>query len=368
MAGAAEARRLARATLAALTLVAIAGCARTARLPAPTGERHAAVAPAEPAMTEPPWGARIARVAIHGANPTLEALIRRELSSHVGAPLDQARVADDVRRIHELETFSEVRVETFHVDDGIELSIHVTERLPVLSVRIGGHPDGPAPLLPLAGDAYDPAQVWRAARGIERSLRDRGYLDARVREGSDVTPRGATLRFEVSAGPRFSISRIEFPGAKALSHTELLAALDTHDDHVNAPGKIPRPDLMAPDRLRLSALYYDRGHVNVRVSAPELERDAANSTVVLRLRIDEGPAFHLGRVEFSGALAAPRSIYTQRFGLRSGALFSRLAVQEGLERVHALHRSVKRDALDVRPETEIDTERALVHLKVVVGP
>ncbi len=373
MAREATTRNLRRAALAALAVgvLTLQGCRASTPGGGPATPQAASPPPAaeELPLGAPRWGSLVRKVSVRGARRVEQALILDQMRTRPGSTLVREAVAEDLRRLHALEVFSDIRIEARPDGAGSELVVSVVERRPLARVVVIGLPiaeDSADPFLPRAGDPYDPRQIWRVARGIERTLREAGHLDAVVRERSAEMQADPVVTFDVKPGPRFVLERIEFVGNSALSDARLLQEVDTHEATANAPGKTPRPDLMEVDLLRLVSLYMDHGHINARAAPPELVRDTERGRVVLRVRIDEGPVFQLGRVEISGSPIAPASTYRRLLGVKPGETFSRGKLHDGLERLRALHRDKGKDTLDVRPESEVDLEARRVHLKLVV--
>ena len=72
-------------------------------------------------------GTVIAEVRLEGNRVTREYVIRRELASKVGQPLQLSTLEADVQRLHNLDIFSSIRVEATGGTDGVSLTIRVRE-------------------------------------------------------------------------------------------------------------------------------------------------------------------------------------------------------------------------------------------------
>ena len=71
------------------------------------------------------------------------------------------------------------------------------------------------------GGGFDPASVEDDRRRLERRLRERGHLDARVESEVERGEEGARVRFRSEPGPRYRIGAIVVRGALTLSPEEI---------------------------------------------------------------------------------------------------------------------------------------------------
>jgi outer membrane protein insertion porin family len=317
---------------------------------------------------EPSFGARVLDVEVAGADALPRKLVRAALETRSGEVLDEALVAGDVRRLLALEALSDVRVETETKPGGAIVRFVLVPRH--LVGRVGHRGLDPLPggrWLPLApGEIYDPTRLTRAARGLARELRDSGYLDARVepraRLGSDER---IDVCLRVQPGTRFTVERVDFPGASALSASALRNLLHTEQSKANVAGTPYREDLLERDLLWLSARYYDEGFVQVKVGPPRLERDRAHGRVRVLVPIDEGPRFVVGTVRFRGAEAKNQTMLRGVLGVHEGTTFDRSAIQSGIERLERRYRDAGK-RVSVTPQSAVDAERRRVDLTLVL--
>jgi outer membrane protein insertion porin family len=370
--------RAARA-LSILMAAGLAGC-RLAAPRAATGEQqgrcHGVEEPRAPGGRgvpeglDPPYGARIAEVRIAGTHAALEAMIREAIATREGSILDAASVAKDVRAVHAIGVFEDVRVDAEQGPRGLLVVFRVVERPLVERVVVEGDASAAgASFLPVAGDVYDAGTVARARRDLEGRLRDLGYQDASVRARAPrASPAAVDLCFVVERGPLYRVRRFAFTGNRVLSAAALREAVSTRHGKVNVEGGIYRADLFAADQERIRALAYDRGLLDMEIAAPEVQArrsSPSEGSVDVVIPIDEGPAYHVHALGFRGALAAPRTAYDALVDVRPGDLYVRSKILALVERVKALHQRLGRKDLDVVPETRIEQGRVLLSLHVV---
>lgn len=358
-----------RATCALVVALAAAGCASSAPEPAAAPSRvedtcrDEAERPWEFApLGEPPWGAMIARVEVRGLEHVPSLLARSVLRSRAGAPLDEATLASDLERLEALEVFRSIAVESDTVGNGVVLAFVVEERRRVETVTLEGLQAAPrgrwVPVAP--GELFDPARLHRSARDLEAHLQDSGYRQARVEPRSHERADGRqSVCYRVKRGPRYLIGALDFVGNRDIASAELRALVDTHDETVNAAGKPLREDLLEPDLLRVTALYYERGYLGVRLDPLRLRLDPKRERVDAEIPIEEGPQYRLGKLEIVGAVTGSARAELARLGLESGELFVRSKVSAAIARLEERYRSRGRP-VRVSPETALHPERARV--------
>lgn len=333
--------------------------------PAACGSSLAALhTPISPGWTEIPE-APVAAIRVDGAQTVPDRLVREAIELPVDEPIDAATVRSDIRRILELAVFADVRVHADTSPRGLTVIYEVVERPLVREVHVSGLGEGVEEhrLDAVADEVFVPQRLHRLARKLQSDHRREGYADAVARvRGRRVGSRAVDVCFAVDAGRRWLIEDLEFDGNDRLSDDELHALVETFDGRVNDPGGVYREDLLATDLQRITAAYYDRGMVGVRVSEPRTEwkRDGLH----VRVPIEEGPVYRLDRVTVTGDLDGPPRAYLQLLALRSGDTFSRERVTEGLERIR--ERDADRGTVEVRPTTDIDGESHTIDLEIEV--
>ena len=356
-------RGAARALL--ITAACATGCARELAPPAtpsPCATKPEAVREPElDVWPEPDWGAMVRAVEIRGALSTPVEHARAELGSRVGEPLDESRVAADLRALDALEVFEEVRAESTRERDGVRLVFHVRERRLIGRVEVRGLARVPVGRhLPLAsGELFDPARVRRAAQGLEDHLVESGHLDARVRTEER---RGAVVDvcLRVEAGPRWLVSELAMVGSSGVSERELLALVDDHDGKANRLRAPFRPDLVEPDRLNMLALYFDRGYLGATIGAPRAVRLPRRGALRVEWPVREGGVYRLSSIAFRGAARGREARYQELLGLHRGEVFSRAQVTAGLERLRA------ELGLESPPVPETELDEAMLGVKLVI--
>ncbi len=315
-------------------------------------------------------GARLAAVELTGADGLLHQPLLAGLASRPGAGYDRDAVAADVRRLWDSGAFADVAVFARRLSaGGVALTFAVVQRPLVRRAWLEGDPppSGARRIGGLAGGLYEPARLHRMAARIRESFVRDGHRRAAV--SLQVTPAGSgrvDVCFRSAAGPRYLVDTIEFTGARRMSAAQLVAGIQTHGGAVNAAGAPYREDLLAEDLARVPYLYYDLGHIDVRVGPPQVVTDEALRRLRVVVPVIEGPVYRLRRVSLPGRLAGERRRYLAALGVHAGEPFSRARLVAGMERVQALAHRLTGDTIALVPESKVDTERHLIDLDLEI--
>jgi outer membrane protein insertion porin family len=314
------------------------------------------------------WGdvpvGTVSQIRVRGALTVPERLVREAILLEPNAALDAEVMRDDVGRILALAVFEDVRVHAEVVGGGVVVTYELVERPLVRHVYVDGVGEGVRAdrVERLAGEVFVPRRLHRLGQRLASEHHQEGYSDAVTRvRGRRVGERYVDVCFAVESGPRWLIESFEFEGNESVDDDVLDELVSTYGGRVNAVGGIYREDLLADDLQRVLAAYYDRGHLAVEIGELEIVREEGR--IRIALPIEEGPIYRVGDLGVSGALTAPEADYLRLLGLRSGEIFSRGRVMEGIERIRA--REAPR-AVEITPAVDLDRDRRTVDLEVEV--
>lgn len=120
-----------KSAVSRLTLAGVLAAWTLGAAPPVSGQPAAAAAMSNPSGADAlaPWQGRVVRVIdLEGNRVTRESVIRREIRTAVGRPLDLDTLREDYLRLENLEIFSAVRVEAEDADaDGVRLRLVLKE-------------------------------------------------------------------------------------------------------------------------------------------------------------------------------------------------------------------------------------------------
>jgi outer membrane protein insertion porin family len=373
--------------LAALSFVlALSGCA--AKPPAvATAPKPAPVATAKPPVPPCPEsivaggdpleaagfeGKPVTRVCVVGGSEASRKAAQHAIELHPSDVFSAERLRTDLDAILKLGLFDDAAAYGLRVQQGasVVLLYSVHDRPHVAHIGFeGAKVLGDATLdakLTVPKDApYDAAGASKIALAVREEYRSRGYEAARVvvvTEPVPGSPDHVNVRFKVDEGTQSRFAKLELKGNKKVPEAELrkAAALEAGKPFV-------REELERAAML-VSALYYDRGFVQVRVET-EVGTANAQGIVPAAFMIDEGDVFSISALHVT-KLGAPleKELLDTVVRARPKQLFVRTKIVEDLERVNAFF-AARHQQVTVSPLTEIDPKKKTIDLTFeITGP
>ena len=152
------------------------------------------------------------------------------------------------------------------------------------------------------------------------------------------------------------VSKVQFSGNATVSSDRLRTAIAEYPLFDDAGAIVP--EVLERDLLLISAFYWDRGHVQVKVGAPVISpsRDAVT------IPIEEGPVFTVGSVTVTGDLIGSARANLARVRVRPGVLFSRTRIANDRETLSNFYQDQGYAYVNVLPLTKVDLARKTIGL------
>jgi len=216
------------------------------------------------------------------AGPDIENLI----TIAAGEPFSEKKIDTVLKQVHQTGLFSDIRVLREGETD-VRLTFLLTRRVLTRGIRISGDRaigrqslrEG---LYALRADGpFSDDRMARAADELKEVLRKGGYPEAVVRSRADRDPAqpAVDVTFEVAAGRRYEISRLDIVGTAELPPASLRRLLTSRPGRPYVPNEIESDRTVIKDRM--AQLGYPRAEVLLDKEA----FDDVAGTVAIVLRI-----------------------------------------------------------------------------------
>ncbi|MBC7174063.1 MAG: outer membrane protein assembly factor BamA, partial [Polyangiaceae bacterium] len=299
-------------------------------------------------------------------------------------------VSQDARTLWDLNFFDDIRIEGEpQPNDSIDLIIRLTERPAIARVRYEGNDevndDDMDEVITLRTDAVlSVPEVRRQVTKIRDKYAEEGFFLAEVDYEIRRLPNDKNeveVVFRIREGNEVTVRRIRFLGNRHVSNDDLLGIMQTSEtgffSFISSSDNFNRSHF-DEDVTRLQAWYYDQGYLAMTVGTPRLELTADRQHVDITIPIKEGPRFRVGRVAVSELNDAGEEIdplggrerTLDDLGLDGGEWFNRSAIAQGLQTITRRYRDGGYATMQIEPETELDVNRRIVDIRVVIvrGP
>jgi outer membrane protein assembly factor BamA len=197
---------------------------------------------------------------------------------------------------------------------------------------------------------------------IRAQFQDRGYFTVEVKHVSFKpgdplgNPKPVTIEADVAEGPRYKLADITFLNNHAFSGQRLREVFPLKTGDVFGRSKV------ASGLESLRKLYSKSGYLDF-TAVPETDF-SSNATASLKVSVQEGPQYHMGKLEIAAA-KEPAGRLRLEWKLPEGAVYDRSYLDQYIE--------ANRDLLpagftrqDV--QTVSDCPHALIDLKLIIDP
>jgi outer membrane protein insertion porin family len=155
----------------------------------------------------------------------------------------------------------------------------------------------------LVSRPIDPASVARSVARIDSLYEANGYYLARVTVDTEVVAGQTNLVFKISEGRRTAVSGIRVNGNQALSDKSIVKGMQTKPEGFLwwKKGEFDEDKFAGDITERIPHLYGNRGFIDMQVLKDTLVVDRERGKAQVDLTVNEGPQYHVGDFEVSGA-------------------------------------------------------------------
>lgn len=333
-------------------------------------------------------GRRVRRIRIRGnrrvSDDDVLSTVRLRAS---GACTDEA-VSRDAQALWDQGFYDDIVVEGQAVGtDRVDLTFRVRERPAIGRVTFEGNSNIQSSDLTeeidlAEGGILSVPRVREQLTKIRDKYAEEGYFLARVTYRlRSMENNQVDVVFRIDEGQRVNVRRVRFVGNEHIPDSELGGIMRTrqtgffsfiaNDDRFNR-------EHFEEDTTRLQAYYYDRGYLAMRVGTPRIELTPDRRFIDLTVPVEEGPRFRIGRlvvreVDEDGRRREPlggRRELREMVRANPGEWFNRTSIAQSLMNVTRRYRDEGYAHVDIAPETDLDMERRVVHVAIVIqrGP
>ncbi|MBT8492449.1 MAG: outer membrane protein assembly factor BamA [Deltaproteobacteria bacterium] len=316
-------------------------------------------------------GKRIKQVQFSGNRKVEDDAIRVNLITKAGGVLDLDKVRQDIRAMWKMGFFEDVQVAAEYGDGGVTVTFTVKEKPSVRKVLISGNSEVDLEkineVLDLKKDAIlDLTAVKKNREKIQNLYVEQGFYLASVDyEIRPVNEAEIDVWYLIEERSKVEIRQVSFIGNKAISDKELRSVIQTREGGALSfltDSGIYNEESFERDLLIITAYYYDRGHINVKLGTPQIRLSRDKKYMYLSIPIDEGPVFSIGKIDFNGELIGPKANYYKRLSVKPAEVFNRSKVGKDIVRLNNYYKNKGFAYVNVTPLTNVDLDKRIVDL------
>ncbi|MBC7660101.1 MAG: outer membrane protein assembly factor BamA [Chitinophagaceae bacterium] len=319
-------------------------------------------------------GERIEEVVVRGNQKVEADAITTVLKSQKGHDLDPASIQADIKHLHELGYFSDIRFLKEPAGNGIRVIVEVVEKPAIGSIQFVGlsemkEEDFKEKLETKVYQIVNETKINADLRMIEKQYLEKGFYLAKATYKLDPTPNNAnevSLVFNVEEGGKVLVGDVHIMGNAYFSSAELINQFYskpyTRLSNISAPGSVYNDDFIKRDVEMLGFIYKDQGFAQVNVSNPVKIMEEDRRYVRLTLEVEEGIQYSIGGIEFSGDLLYTPDEMKGWMLLKPNALFRFGNFRKDVEMLVDKYGDKGYAFADVNPKVRYDKEKKLVYL------
>ena len=312
---------------------------------------------------------------MEGNRRVQEAVILGRIRSSVGSPFNPSQASEDLRAIFTLGFFDDVQMKVEDFEGGVKITFVVVERPFVRDVEfVGNSRLGTTELqekieLKL-GSVYNPVEVQRAREKLKNAYEDEGYFEVQISPEVEKFEDGdVKVVFTITEGRRITIDKIVIRGNNGLKDNAIKDVMATRErQYFIMRGTVQRQNL-EEDMERIVGVYQDHGFVQMRVEKYDVSVDRERARVTITIDVVEGAQYRIGTIKVGGVTLVPEEEVRRQLGLKSGEIFSRTALRDGVRNITDLYSTIGRASADVVPRTDQQSASTIeVAIEVTEGP
>jgi len=295
------------------------------------------------------------------------------LQTKTGEEVSVNRLRDDVKELYKLGQFSNIKVDSSGSKDGIDLTFVLEEWPKVKGVSIEGNEevkDGKIKdvLTVGPGRSLSGRLLHENENKIVSLYQDKGYYLAQVE--SDITRNSedsADVKFKIDEGKKIKVERIDIIGNRKVSDREIRKQMKIKK------GKRFDDIYFEGDLKTIPQYYHENGFINAKIIESGKDFNEDKSGLVVRIELEEGPQFHLGKVSASITCnEETEQLFTEKevlkeFALKEGDIFSEAEFGMGIAKANKMYLDKGRVSVRIRPIRDYDSAEEIVNLNLEIS-
>ena len=317
----------------------------------------------------------VARIQVQGNRLVEDAAVRSQLYTKEGSRLNTTLLASDVKALWAMGYFEDVQVNLLKSSRGAILIYVVKEKPSVRKVVVGGNEeidlDKINEVLDLKKNAIlEPAQIKRNLEKIRDLYIEKGYYLAQVTyKLRKVTKTQVDVIFNIQENAKVVIRKITFIGNKHIAAKDLKSVMGTQEGGIFSwltDSGTYQEDAFERDLLIITALYYDKGFINVKLSRPQVVLSPDKQYMYIAIHVAEGEQYTIGKLDIRGDLLWPKDELLGLLSVQPGEMFNRSRLGKDIIRLNDRYKDRGFAYVNITPLTSIDGDKRIVDLTLDV--
>jgi outer membrane protein insertion porin family len=312
---------------------------------------------------------KIHRILITGNRRIEDEAIKLVIRSKPGDVFEPARLREDLKAVHAMAYFKDVRIKAEDTPQGRDVIFVVTEKPTIGKVMIEGakeidEKDIRTAITTKTYSILQRATLKEDVEKIKALYRDKGYYNAEVTyETEPFEENSVAVTFTIREHDKLYIRRITFSGNEAFSDGDLEDVIKTSKkgffSWFTESGILKREKLEV-DVDRLAAFYHNHGYIDAKAGSPAVTYD--DEGIYLDFPVAEGQRFRVGEVTVAGEDIQPDASLLESLRLADEDYFSREVLARDLRTITDFYTARGYAFAEVTPRITKDPSRLAVNI------
>jgi outer membrane protein insertion porin family len=312
----------------------------------------------------------ISKVLIEGNRAIEESAIRAQIKTKEGDVYSYQALREDLKAIHQMGYFQDVRVEKRDWDRRKALVFVVEEKPVIREIKFSGNKEIKTSDLLEVMDlkprtVLNLNSVKENVGKILKKYREEAFFFAEVEYELETPRKGdVVVQFKIKENEKIRIQKIQFSGSVYFSDEALKKVLpETKEKNIFSwvtKAGTYKEDILERDLDAIVAFYLTKGFLEMKVGKPKTTVDRAGITITIP--VEEGRQFKVGKVDVQGDLIAPKEELFKLIPLFPGEIFNRENVRQSISNLTDRYADEGYAFVDVSPQIVRHQDQPLVDL------
>ncbi len=248
-----------------------------------------------------------------------------------GTEITEDKIRNAIKRLYNMELFSQVSLDTIREGKRLVLYIKVEEYPKLLKLNIRGNrriktKDIIKKINLKEGDVLSEQKVFNAKKEIKKMYNEKGYILAEVNVERIKKDEGVILNINITEGKNVRIKDVIINGAKNIKESKIKSLMQNkpkgpwYISWIIRKGRFDRKKFKE-DLKKIENFYKNHGYLDAKIKKYELKYDTAGWLTIV-IDIEEGKRYYTGNIKFKGNNVFSTPQLLRRVKLKKGKPFS----------------------------------------------
>jgi outer membrane protein insertion porin family len=317
---------------------------------------------------------KIARITVVGNRRIDSEAVLKRLVSKVGDEFSPDSVKEDIRAIHGMGFFEDVKVSLLDTIAGKELRFEVKEKPLVKSMAISGNKEIKderiLEVIALKENTIlDNVALKEDTERIRFLYEIDGYYLTTVEPEVTIEEVGATVTYVIEEGQMVKVKTITIIGNEHISDRQIKRLMRTKKkgflSFLTDSGKFNEL-VFENDLGRIAQRYFNKGYVKADILDHKVLLSDDKRWFHITISIFEGERFNLGEIDIAGDIITTREELLEKLKIESGEVFNRSKITKGIEALGIMYGDEGYANAEFKPLSRVNPEEKTVDLTIEI--